>query len=365
MEKQKEESLKQRDIFDWRFITSPVVLAEISKICQKNVCWKTNVLQFIKNRTRRCLEISEALRSGKYEKSKPRHVIINERGKKRVISPVIFKDRIVQRSLCEFCLLPLIVPTLIYDNTASIKGKGTGFSRSRFLKHYKGALDAFGNSGYFVKIDYHDYFHSIDNQKCWEKFETLVWKRAKQISFNGRSWCEIEKDVIKILNLMKQFVFEEKGLGLGNQTSQILAIWYCNEIDHFIKEKLQIRRYGRYMDDSYAFVQNKAEGHKILDYVKYASHELGLVINERKSRLYKIDEPIVWLKDVYTLNDKGEINISIKSSVVRRFVKHYKSIYKKYGYEDAKESLISFLSCKNRVSNPGKFEKVVLGKIES
>ena len=40
-----------------------------------------------------------------------------------------------------------------------------------------------------------------------------------------------------------------KGLPIGNMTSQIIAILYLNELDHFIKEKLHIKYYCRYIDD--------------------------------------------------------------------------------------------------------------------
>ena len=39
-----------------------------------------------------------------------------------------------------------------------------------------------------------------------------------------------------------------KGLAIGNVTSQILAIFYLNRIDHLIKEKLGCKYYIRYMD---------------------------------------------------------------------------------------------------------------------
>ena len=39
-----------------------------------------------------------------------------------------------------------------------------------------------------------------------------------------------------------------KGVSIGNMTSQIFAIYYLNDLDHFIKEKLRIKYYIRYMD---------------------------------------------------------------------------------------------------------------------
>lgn len=111
----------QRDIFDWDFITSSTVLVAISSKCQKEVTWKTNVLKFITNRYKNCYLLSKSLRDKTYKKHKSAHRVISERGKHRVITLVLFRDRVVQRSLCEYCLIPLFIPTLIYDNAASIK----------------------------------------------------------------------------------------------------------------------------------------------------------------------------------------------------------------------------------------------------
>lgn len=38
---------------------------------------------------------------------------------------------------------------------------------------------------------------------------------------------------------------------IGNQSSQLLAVLCLSPLDHFIKEKLGIKYYGRYMDDFY------------------------------------------------------------------------------------------------------------------
>lgn len=43
-----------------------------------------------------------------------------------------------------------------------------------------------------------------------------------------------------------------KGLGLGNQTSQIAAVLYLNEVDQRVKSELRVRGYGWYMDGGYA-----------------------------------------------------------------------------------------------------------------
>jgi len=51
---------------------------------------------------------------------------------------------------------------------------------------------------------------------------------------------------------------ENKGIPIGNLTSQFLANVYLNPFDHFIKEELRVKHYLRYMDDFVVFVQKKS-----------------------------------------------------------------------------------------------------------
>ena len=68
-----------------------------------------------------------------------------------------------------------------------------------------------------------------------------------------------EKEKLKRIDEIKRIPIYEKGKGLpiGNMTSQILAIFYLNNLDHFIKEKLHIKYYVRYMDDGVILSNDK------------------------------------------------------------------------------------------------------------
>ena len=43
--------------------------------------------------------------------------------------------------------------------------------------------------------------------------------------------------------------FCNKGMPLGNLTSQFFANLYLNELDQFVKHKLKVKYYVRYVDD--------------------------------------------------------------------------------------------------------------------
>ena len=86
-------------------------------------------------------------------------------------------------------------------------------------------------------------------------------------------------------------------------TSQILAIFYLNDMDHFIKEVLKIKYYVRYQDDFLLFHPSK-------DYLKYCFKELKIFLSKEKlslnskTRIYKSTNNFIFLgynnKNQYT-----------------------------------------------------------------
>ena len=49
------------------------------------------------------------------------------------------------------------------------------------------------------------------------------------------------------------------GIPIGNYTSQFFANIYLNELDQYIKRKLKIKYYVRYMDDFVLLARTKQE----------------------------------------------------------------------------------------------------------
>ncbi len=63
-------------------------------------------------------------------------------------------------------------------------------------------------------------------------------------------------------------------------TSQVLAIFYLNDMDHFIKEKLKIAYYVRYQDDFLLFHQSK-------EYLKFCLEKIKEFLKKEKLKLKK------------------------------------------------------------------------------
>ena len=232
--------------------------------------------------------------------------------KERRVDALTYKDRIVQHCLCDYYLTPLYDKRLIYDNAATRIGKGTDFSRNR-LKHFY--YDYFNkhknNKGYVLKCDIHHFFESIDHNVLKEIL-------SKDID---------DKDILNILYIIiDSYSFEEnKGLPIGNQTSQIFAIRYLDELDRVIKEKFRIKYYIRYMDD-FILVHESCEYLKeILEFItKLLKDKYKLELN-KKTRIYKLEESVEFLGFSYKLLDNQKVLMRLNGKRRKRFLKNMKN----------------------------------------
>ena len=94
----------------------------------------------------------------------------------------------------------------------------------------------------------------------------------------------------KLLNLTKILINEsneEKGIPIGNYTSQYYANIYLSKLDYYIKQELKVKYYVRYMDDFCLLLKTKQECFLIKKKIeKYLMTHLKLELNS-KSRYYK------------------------------------------------------------------------------
>lgn len=83
---------------------------------------------------------------------------------------------------------------------------------------------------------------------------------------------------------------------LGNWTSQFFANVYLNELDQFVKHKLRVKYYIRYVDDFVIFHNSKIalEDYK-LRIEKHLEQELKLKLHPDKSRIIPLKRGIPFL----------------------------------------------------------------------
>lgn len=256
----------------------------------KGVSWKASVQKYLINILFRTLDTQKALQNKKDIRKGFIEFEINERGKTRHIKAVHFSERVVQKCLCTKILYPIFTRSLIYDNSASQKNKGTHFSIKKLETHLRKYYKKYGNNGYILLIDFKSFFDNVNHQKLKEIYR-------KYIS---------DENVLKYTD---DFVdaFGEKGIGLGSETSQLHAILYPNDIDHYIKEQLKIKYYGRYMDDSYIICNDKNDLKEIYEKLKKKYEEYDIKINIKKTHITDLKHGFTFLKTRFYLTETGKI----------------------------------------------------------
>lgn len=293
-------------------------LYDAYKKCRKGVAWKSSVQKFITQAPLNVRNIYESLHNGKFKTKGFVEFDLMERGKKRHIRSVCIEERIVQRCLCDNALMPVLSNSFIHDNGASRVGKGYSFSIRRLSQHLSEHYRKYGNDGYILLYDFSKFFDRVSHE--------LV-KKILSDNFNDP----------RILQLSYHFIDafgDTEGLGLGSQISQILALASANRLDHYVKEVLRIRGYGRYMDDGYLIHQDKAYLQKCLDEIRIVCDELGIVINEKKTQIVKLSHGFTWLKVKFFVLPSGRIVKKMNRKSITKSRQKLKALLKKV--EDGK-----------------------------
>lgn len=281
------------------------------KNCCKGVNWKTSTKNYQLRAVQNIVTTYQLLQEGKYRHKPYKKFTINERGKTRHISAQHISDRIVQKCYCDNFLVPLLSKRLIYDNGASIKGKGFLFTANRLKAHLQRYYrEHKTNKGYILTFDFSKYFDSIDHE--------ILLQKTRKI---------IEDD--RLYLLYKYFIecFEgNKGLGLGSQISQISALFYTNDLDHYIKEHHKMKFYGRYMDDGYIICESKEKLRECLQTIIKFSEGLKIKVNLKKTHIARIDKGFMFLNRHWLLKETGYIKTKPSHSTLQRLKKRYRKI---------------------------------------
>lgn len=127
------------------------------------------------------------------------------------------------------------------------------------------------NCKYILKMDIRHFFESVDHDVLKE------WL-AKKIR---------DKRMLHILHLIIDG--SEQGLPLGYYTSQWLANFMLQPLDHYIKEELKAVHYIRYMDDMVVFGKNKKELHRMQQRIETYLRERFNLQMKNNWQVYRFD----------------------------------------------------------------------------
>lgn len=291
--------------------------------------WKETSQRFQLNFLSYIFEIQESILNRTLKNGSVQEFALNERGRVRPISSIPIEDRIIRHVLCDDVLMPEVRKHIIYDNGASIKGRGILFQRKRFEVHLKKYYKLYGNEGYILLGDFSKFYdnviHAIAKAELLKLFDdnefidwllTIIFDGFK-IDVSYMSDDEYDNCLNSLFNKLEYRKipeelktgdkFMEKSINIGDQLSQIIGIYYPYRIDNYIKYVRGIKFYGRYMDDWYVMNPSKEVLEDILENVKRIAKELGIHINEKKTRIVKISSTYRFLQVKFSLTGNGKV----------------------------------------------------------
>lgn len=262
--------------------------------CTRQSRWKETTQRYLSNLLLNNIELRDEVLSGNYKVRQTVDFTLNERGHIRQIEAPVVRDRIVQKTITNNILIPLLRPCLIYDNFASLEMRGTSFARKRFdimLRRYfaKNRTD-----GYVLLIDVRKYFNSIDH----EVLKQLIAPKIK----------DLEPRTVDLIHYIIDTSSKTGvGLNLGSEAPQIFAVYYLNPVDQFAKVVKGCKYYGRYMDDIFVLGKTKSELQALLSEIKEVLSKLKLEVNTKKTHIVKLSHGFTYLQVKYNILPSGKI----------------------------------------------------------
>lgn len=207
-------------------IADPDNLRLASWKAAKGKRYAAGVLAFQSDLDRNLLRLRQQILSGAVEVGNYHYFKVYE-PKERQICASAFPEQVLHHALMNVCDARF-ERALIADSFASRKGKGTYAALDR-AKYFTWA------NPWFLKLDVRKFFESVHHDVLKNQLARL-FREERLLGI----FCRI---------IDSYAASPDRGLPIGNLTSQYFANHYLSGLDHFIKERLGMRAYVRYMDD--------------------------------------------------------------------------------------------------------------------
>jgi len=257
--------------------------------------------------------LRDEIRDRTFTPSKLTAFIVNKPVKREIFASQ-FKDRVVHHLLFNY-LNPIFDPLMINDSYSCREEKGTSYGIKRVAYFTRACSNNFKEDSYILKLDIQGYFMTINKERLFKIISKtlirledklvvdldLVIFLLKKIIFKDpvlgcivKSKREAWQDLPKHKSLF--FAGKNKGLPIGNLTSQLFANIYLNEFDQFVKRTVKIRYYGRYVDDMVFVSKDKVRLKAFIAQARwFLWHDLGLKLHPKKIYFQAVKKGVSFL----------------------------------------------------------------------
>ncbi len=222
---------------------------------------KRKIFYFDRFKMENIYDIKGIIESGDY-KALRYNIFFISSPKYRVVMSLSIRDKVINHYVARYMLIPKLEKYLDIRNCATRSGMGYDYAIN-LVKRYIELNKKYGKF-YILKIDISKYFYCIDHDilkgMLKDKLDSYEYDIICSIidSTNSSYVNErinsireylINRDINRRSEIEKIPLYDfNKGLPIGNMTSQFLSIFYLYKLDHYIVNSFKLKYYVRYMD---------------------------------------------------------------------------------------------------------------------
>ena len=263
--------------------------------------------------------------------------------KARIVMAEELEDKIINHLIAE-CILVKVFEKKHTDSMCATRvGKGTAYAL-KLLRKYINDIKKEHNNFYVLKVDISKYFYRIDHdvlkQILTEKIkdkdalnvlykiidttndsyvnENIQRLKDNRIKYFTNHNLKNKDELIAEINKIPLYEYN-KGVALGNQTSQAFGLIYLYKFNYYLREILDLKYVINYMDDFVIFHHDKEYlKHCLKEITRKLNDEYKLDININKTKIHNIKNGVEFLGYRFSLKN-GKVIAKVKNATKRKF----------------------------------------------
>lgn len=269
--------------------------------CRRHKRYTLHALAFEFELEKNLFELYQDLIQDSYRISRSIAFVV-EQPKIREIWAATFRDRVVHHVIYNR-LSPRFYPGFIRNTFACIPGRGSLDASNYLWAGMRSITRNWKRPAYYLAADVRNFFVSIHKPTLLDLIsgkihEPWLLTLTKQVLFNDpKEACSLKSKREAFDRVPKHKSLwntpADRGLPIGNLTSQFFANVYLNELDQFAKHELRVKYYYRYVDDFVIL-------HESPDYLndcfgragQFLQDRLKLELHPFKKRLGLVDQGV-------------------------------------------------------------------------
>lgn len=219
---------------------------------QRGKMGKQDVLVFAEHFEEHLLLLHADLVNGRYRHGPYTRFLVHD-PKQRSIAKASVRDRVLHHAICRV-ITANFDKAFVFDSYSSRKTKGVHRAIERFQQLAQRLSRNNTQTVWVLKCDVRKFFASVGHDRLLE----LCVKRVRD-----------DRVMTLLKNILYSFeVKPEKGIPLGNLTSQLFANIYLDRLDQYVKREMRIKNYLRYTDDFVLLSRDLSELEHVLPLIR-------------------------------------------------------------------------------------------------